>query len=51
MLWIDFGTGKNRQFYAIHELNHNLGADKAKALAFSMHLQDAIKCLFSLWEN
>jgi len=33
-LWIDFGTGKNRRFYAIHELYHNLGADKAKALAF-----------------
>jgi len=44
-MWIDFGTGENRQFFAIHELNNNLGQDKAKTLAF-FHLQDATKCPF-----
>ena len=33
-LWIDFGTGKNRQFFAIHELKNKLGPEKAKALVF-----------------
>ena len=33
-LWIDFGVGRNRRFYPVHSLYHQLGQDKAKALRF-----------------
>ena len=33
-LWIDFGTGKNRKLYAIHNIHSQLGQDKAEALLF-----------------
>ena len=32
-LWIDFGVGRNRRFYPVHSLYHQLGQDKAKAKA------------------
>ena len=33
-LWIDFGVGRNRRFYPVHSLYHQLGQDKAKSLRF-----------------
>ena len=33
-LWIDFGVGKNRRFYPIHEIIATLGEMKCRALIF-----------------
>ena len=32
--WIDFGTGKNRKFFAIHEICDVLGTEKARSIPF-----------------
>lgn len=33
-LWINFGTGKNSKFFAIHKMFEKIGADKAQAISF-----------------
>ena len=33
-LWIDFGTGKSRVFYAVHSMYIAIGQEKAKAIRF-----------------
>ena len=33
-LWIDFGVGKNRRYYPIHDITATLGEMKCKALNF-----------------
>ena len=32
--WVDFGTGKDREFYPVHELYKKMGEEKAKSLLF-----------------
>ena len=43
--WIDFGTGKNRKFFAIHEICDVLKKDVSH---FSMQSQDVNRCRFFL---
>ena len=33
-LWIDFGIGKNRRFFPVHEIYQHRGGEKALALPF-----------------
>ena len=33
-LWLDFGVGKNREYYSIHDLFSRLGEKKARGLLF-----------------
>ena len=33
-LWIEFGSGKNKSYYPIHQLYHHYGRDKCQALLF-----------------
>ena len=33
-LWIDFGTGNKRKFFAIDKIYENIGADKAQVITF-----------------
>ena len=33
-LWLDFGAGKNRKFYLVHDIYEELGKSKAMGLSF-----------------
>ena len=33
-LWVDFGAGKDRRFFAVHEIHRKIGERRAKALLF-----------------
>ena len=33
-LWIDFGIGKNRRFFPVHEIYQHLAEEKALVLSF-----------------
>ena len=39
-LWINFGTGKNSKFFAIHKMFEKIGADKAQAISFFYVLKE-----------
>ena len=52
-LWVDFGTGKDIEFYPVHKLYKKMGEEKAKSLlffhAFTQLWPGVILCI--LWEK
>ena len=45
-LWIEFGTGKTKKSYGIHEMHQKHGVDRAKAITFFHVLTGSDQVLF-----